>query len=197
LPSLTFPAWTKSFCHLAHTAENKRDSHSVLGFDFIITMILERYRAINNRYGIVILFFPGTVFCDVVTNGSFEWDHSKCWFRFLENKLPKLSKMKSILFWDMVPSSPLSFNRRFGGTSPPSSGSKEYVQQKPASKQMEAICPPKLWLKLNGLHGVISQMIHFITTAVKTSNPTLSKIVEVICLVYCVIDTFSHLFIVN
>jgi hypothetical protein len=31
-------------------------------------------------------------------------------------------------------------------------------------------------LTLNGLHGVISQkMILFITTAVKTSNPTVSK----------------------
>jgi hypothetical protein len=35
-------------------------------------------------------------------------------------------------------------------------------------------------LKLNGLHGVISQkMILFITTAVKTSNPT--KTVAVYC----------------
>jgi hypothetical protein len=33
--------------------------------------------------------------------------------------------------------------------------------------------PPKRWLKLNGLHSVISQkMILFITTAVKISNPT-------------------------
>jgi hypothetical protein len=33
--------------------------------------------------------------------------------------------------------------------------------------------PPKRQLKLNGLHGVISQkMILFITTAVQTSNPT-------------------------
>jgi hypothetical protein len=36
--------------------------------------------------------------------------------------------------------------------------------------------PPKRRLKLNGLHGVISQkMILFITTAVKTSNPTIFK----------------------
>jgi hypothetical protein len=34
--------------------------------------------------------------------------------------------------------------------------------------------PPKLRVQLNGLHGVISQkMILFITTAVKTSNPTI------------------------
>jgi hypothetical protein len=32
---------------------------------------------------------------------------------------------------------------------------------------------PKRWLTFNGLHGVISQkLILFMTTAVKTSNPT-------------------------
>jgi hypothetical protein len=37
--------------------------------------------------------------------------------------------------------------------------------------------PPKRPLTLNGLHGVISQkMILFITTAVKTSNPTLAPL---------------------
>jgi hypothetical protein len=52
--------------------------------------------------------------------------------------------MKSIIFWDMMPCIPLSFNRRFGGTSPP-------------------CVPPKRRLKLNGLHGVISQkMILFL-----------------------------------
>jgi hypothetical protein len=36
-----------------------------------------------------------------------------------------------------------------------------------------AICSSETWLTLNGLQGVISQeMILFITTAVKTSNPT-------------------------
>jgi hypothetical protein len=33
--------------------------------------------------------------------------------------------MKSIIFWDMTLCSPLSFSRRFGGTSPPSSRSKK------------------------------------------------------------------------
>jgi hypothetical protein len=47
---------------------------------------------------------------------------------------------------------------------------------KPASKQVarwRRHVPPKRRLTLNGLHGVISQkMIFFITTVVKTSNPT-------------------------
>jgi hypothetical protein len=72
--------------------------------------------------------------------------------------------------------------------SPPSSGSKKSVQQKPASCLLADICwtdffhpedggdmfHQKRRLKLDGLHGVISQkMILFITTAVKTSNPTI------------------------
>jgi hypothetical protein len=39
--------------------------------------------------------------------------------------------------------------------------------------------PQKSWLALNGLHGVISQkMVLFITTAVRTSNPTTRFIIE-------------------
>jgi hypothetical protein len=33
--------------------------------------------------------------------------------------------MKRVIFWDITPCSPLSVNRRFGGTSPQSSGSKK------------------------------------------------------------------------
>jgi hypothetical protein len=67
--------------------------------------------------------------------------------------------MKSIIFWDMTPCSPLSFSRRFGGTW------RRYV-------------PPKRRLKLKGVHGVISQkMILSITTAVETSNRTLSRVI--------------------
>jgi hypothetical protein len=79
--------------------------------------------------------------------------------------------MKSIIFWDMTPCSLLSFNRRFGGTYRLHlQGRRIKFSKKPASKHV----PPKRWLKLNGLHGVISQkMILFITTAVKTSNSTL------------------------
>jgi hypothetical protein len=34
----------------------------------------------------------------------------------------QISLLKSIFFWDMTPCSALSGTRRFGGTSPPSSG---------------------------------------------------------------------------
>jgi hypothetical protein len=38
---------------------------------------------------------------------------------------------------------------------------------------VEATCPPKRWLIFGGPHGVISQKTElFITTAVRTSNPT-------------------------
>jgi hypothetical protein len=44
--------------------------------------------------------------------------------------------------------------------------------------KMEALCSSERPLLLNGLHGVISQKtILFITTAVKTSNPTYERVV--------------------
>jgi hypothetical protein len=92
--------------------------------------------------------------------------------------------LKSITFWDMTPCSPLSFNRRFGGT---------YRLHLQGRRRYVATCffvgllnlfsrpwrwrryvSPKRRLKLNGLQGVTShKMILFITTAVKTSNPTM------------------------
>jgi hypothetical protein len=43
--------------------------------------------------------------------------------------------MKSAIFWDIMPCSPLKANRRFGGTSPPSSG----LKNKP-NKALLATC---------------------------------------------------------
>jgi hypothetical protein len=60
--------------------------------------------------------------------------------------------MKSTIFWNITPCSPLSVNRRFGGEYPPHlQGRRNKFSKKP---------------------GVISQeMVLFITTAVKISNP--------------------------
>jgi hypothetical protein len=113
-------------------------------------------------------------------------------------------KMKSIVFWDITPCSPLRFNRRFGGTyhlhlqgrrnkfSKNQQASRFFCLRVCSCKQVPgATCllagllnlflrpwrwrryvPPRRRLKLNGLHGAISQkIILFITTAVKTSNP--------------------------
>jgi hypothetical protein len=45
--------------------------------------------------------------------------------------------MKSIVFWDMMPCSPLSFNRRFGGTYHLNlQGRRNKFSKKPASKQV-------------------------------------------------------------
>jgi hypothetical protein len=102
------------------------------------------------------------------------------------------------MFWDMTPCSPVSVNRRFGGTYRLHlQGRRNELSKKPTCKQkkQQLACrllacwflselisstlkrryvSPKRRLTLNGLHGVISQkMILFITTAVKTSNPTL------------------------
>jgi hypothetical protein len=74
--------------------------------------------------------------------------------------------MKSIIFWDMTPCSPLSFKVRFGGIYGPHLQGRRNRFSK-TSKQSRArwrrYVPPKCRLKLNGLHGVISQkMIPFI-----------------------------------
>jgi hypothetical protein len=107
----------------------------------------------------------------------------------------KVIFLKSIIFWDMTPCSPLSVNHRFGGTyrlhlqDRRNKFSKN--RKKADSIHLPPACllvllnlflrpwrwrryvPPKRRLTLNILHGVISQkIVLFITTAVKTSNPT-------------------------
>jgi hypothetical protein len=66
--------------------------------------------------------------------------------------------MKSIIFWDMTPYSPLSFNRRFGGT--------YRLHLKQQAGLLNLFLHPWRWrryvpterrLKLNGLHRLISQ----------------------------------------
>jgi hypothetical protein len=83
--------------------------------------------------------------------------------------------LRSTIFWDITPCSPLSVNRRLGRTSPllatcVHAGFLLSLFFRPW--RWRQYVPPKL-LTLNGLHGVISQkMVLFITTAVKTSDPT-------------------------
>jgi hypothetical protein len=78
---------------------------------------------------------------------------------------------KCIIFWDMMPCSPLSFNRRFGGHIASIFRVEEIGSANQQARRWHIL--PKGPLKLNGLHGIISQkMTLFITTAVKTSNPT-------------------------
>jgi hypothetical protein len=88
--------------------------------------------------------------------------------------------LKSIIFWDMTSCSPVSVNRRFGGTyrlhfrveeiSSPRNQVEELIS---SGWRWRLYVPPKPLLTFNGLHAVISQkMIPFITTAVKTSNTT-------------------------
>jgi hypothetical protein len=83
--------------------------------------------------------------------------------------------MKSIIFWDMTPCSPLSSNRRFRGTYRLHLQGRRnrFSKNQQASKQVASrrfllnlllrpwkwrrYVPPKRRLKLNGLHDVISQ----------------------------------------
>jgi hypothetical protein len=63
--------------------------------------------------------------------------------------------MKSTIFWDITPCSPLNGQLIF------------------RPWRWRRYVPPKRRLTLNGLHGVISEkIVLFITTAVRTSNPT-------------------------
>jgi hypothetical protein len=88
--------------------------------------------------------------------------------------------IKSTIFWDRTPCSPLKVNRRFGGTY------RLYLQGRRVSRarnqceiswqaekfrRWRRYIPPKRRLTFNGLHGVISQKtVHFIITAMRTSN---------------------------
>jgi hypothetical protein len=61
--------------------------------------------------------------------------------------------IKSTIIWDMMPCSPLKVNRRLRGTYC------HYLQGR---------------LTFDGLHSIISQkIVLFVTTAVRTSTPTL------------------------
>jgi hypothetical protein len=66
--------------------------------------------------------------------------------------------MKRTIFWDVTPCSPLSVNRRFGGTYRfHLQGRKNKFGKKPACTQRQAewSIPPKRRLTFNGLYGVI------------------------------------------
>jgi hypothetical protein len=89
--------------------------------------------------------------------------------------------MKSTIFWDIMPCSPLSVNGRFGGTySLRLQGRRNKLSHAGFLLRLffrpwrwRRYVPPKRRLTPNGLHGVISQkMVLFITTAERTSNLT-------------------------
>jgi hypothetical protein len=91
--------------------------------------------------------------------------------------------LKSIIFWDVTPCSVLRCSRCFGGTYRLHlQGWRKFFSKKQhwfllkfflQPCRWRRYVPPKRRLHLNTLHGVTSQkMILFITTAVKTSNPT-------------------------
>jgi hypothetical protein len=67
--------------------------------------------------------------------------------------------MKSTIFWDITPCSPLSVNRRFRGTYRLHlQGQRNKFSKKPVSKRVASwrrYVPPKRWLTLNRLQGLI------------------------------------------
>jgi hypothetical protein len=83
-----------------------------------------------------------------------------------------VSLLKSSIFWDIMPCSPLKVNRRFGGTC------RLHLQARRISKvrnQRESRCQA-----FSGLHDIIYQRIElFINTAVRTSNPAFLLLVVI------------------
>jgi hypothetical protein len=86
--------------------------------------------------------------------------------------------IKSSVFWDITPRSPLKVNRRFGGAYRPYLQGQRISQ---ARNQRDAVskhsdCYLRRRLTFNGLHGVICQKVElFITTAVREPQIPLYK----------------------
>jgi hypothetical protein len=87
---------------------------------------------------------------------NFQSSNKKIQFISVLWRIQNLNKKckKSTIFWDIMSCSPLTVNQCFRGT-------------------YRLHLPLKHRLTLKGLHGLVSQkMVLFITTAVRTSNPT-------------------------
>jgi hypothetical protein len=108
------------------------------------------------------------------------WDVNKLFSScFVNYSYTSYSNMKSINFWDKTPCSPLGVNRHSGFPAgrlfclPPACLLVYCWTYFFDPKDGGDIFLSKRLLALSGLHGAISQkLILFITTAVKTSNPT-------------------------
>jgi hypothetical protein len=75
----------------------------------------------------------------------------------------------STIFWDIIPCSPSSVSWGLHLLA------RWFLAEFLRPWRWRRYVPPKLRLTLNGLHSVVSQkMVPFITTVVKTSNPTAS-----------------------
>jgi hypothetical protein len=99
----------------------------------------------------------------------------------------KNSPLKSTIFWDITTCSLLNVNRRFGETY------RLHLQGRWISMLLwwflarlirrpwrwRRYFSPKHRLRFNGLHGVIPQnILLFITTSLRTSNPTKSPLIK-------------------
>jgi hypothetical protein len=93
-------------------------------------------------------------------------------------KTAKTFSLKIPIFWDIMPCSPSKVNVGFRGIF------RLYLQDRRTSQarnQRESRRQAERRLIFNGLHGVVSQKNEvFITTAVRTSNPTKNNISRLI-----------------
>jgi hypothetical protein len=80
---------------------------------------------------------------------------------------------KSTIFWDITPCSPLKVNRRFRETHRFHLQGRISRARYQRESRWQATCSYETLVVFSGLHGAISLKITlFITTGVKTSNPT-------------------------
>jgi hypothetical protein len=117
--------------------------------------------------------------------------------------------LKSIIFCDMTPCSLSSFNRRVGETYRLHLQGRrnKFSKNQHASHLLPCwfllnlflrpwrwrrYVPPKRRLKLDGLHVISQKMILFITTAVKTSNPTIVTMFLSLCRCYSYDGGYWH-----
>jgi hypothetical protein len=85
---------------------------------------------------------------------------------------------KSIIFWNMAPCSPLSFNRRFGGTYRLHHQGRRNMLSKPASKQVERwrrFVPPKRWFQYLSMNSWNGRMINELERVMEGSDCALER----------------------
>jgi hypothetical protein len=102
--------------------------------------------------------------------------------------------MKSSIFWDITPYSPLKVNRRLGGTCRLHLQGRRINQarnkREADSKQSLRHLPTKRRFTFNGLHGVISQMIELFQLSLKFFDDGIAHCLELLFWISSIVRTY-------